>query len=213
MQDRGRARSPTPAVVNPRIRVHGEIETGIRQVVFLFADKRSPRPEIEPRAAIKYLRINKNLDIPIERFALDGNLLDIIEVRKEVLQVRRRTKIVDEIRLDGIENRDILDLVRMFDVLFKDLMNNTFDIGALFILALILQRFGKASKGQVLGKLSHEKVIDGLAEKTLHIDIFRKIEWEHLELDIATVSFVTSCPESRYEFEPVMKMDQPPSVR
>ena len=119
-------------VVNPRIRVHGEIEAGISQVVLLFADKRSPRLEIEPRAAIKDLRVNKNLDIPIERFALDGNLLDIIEVRKEVLQVRRRTKVVDEIRLDGIENRDILNLVRMFDVLFKDLMNNTLDICLLY---------------------------------------------------------------------------------
>ena len=105
-------------VVNPCVGIGGEVESEVGEVVFLFASDGRTGFEVESVAFVKNLSVLENLNVAVQRFALDLCAV-LMERFKDVRKARRCAEIVDKICLNLLEYGTVSDFYTAFDVFFK----------------------------------------------------------------------------------------------
>ena len=159
------------AVVDPCVGIGGEVESEVGEVVFLFdADGRTGF-EVESVAFVKNLGVLENLNVAVQRFALDLCAV-LMERFEDVRKARRRAEIVDKIYLNLLEYGTVSDFYTAFDVFFKYLGDNAVYVCPAIFCRIILNGFGKSAFAQVPVEFFHEVVGDIFPEECFHAEIF-----------------------------------------
>lgn len=172
-------------VVDAIVRVGREIEAEIGQVELLFPADRASGFQVETVAFVKYLCVLEYRDVPVQGLALDV-YAGFSKIVHKVGEAGCRPEIVDEVRLDALECRDISDLDPSFDVLLEDFGDDTLDVGPAIIRVVILHGLRESALPQEQIELLDEIRRDGLAEKSLHAEILVEGKGKHLEFDVAS---------------------------
>ncbi len=171
-------------VVDAVVGVEREVEAQVGEVVLLLALERLARLHVEARASADDLGVLENLEVAVERLALDAHALPP-EVGEDVRERGRRAEVVDDVVAHLVEDRDVLHLHAPADVLLEDLPNDRAHVGALVRHLGVVERLGEAALEDVAVELGHGVGVDLLPEEALHLAVLLEAERLHLELDVA----------------------------
>ncbi len=172
-------------IVDAVVRVGGEVEAEVGEVVLFLALQRPARFHVEAPAAVENLCINEYLDVAIERLALDGDALYAVEVVEQVLDARSAPEVVDEVVAHRVEHRHMSHLGASPDVLLEDLLHDAAHVGPLLLVAVVGDDPWEPALPQVTGELLVAAGTYRFAEQLLHTEVLGEVEREDIELEIA----------------------------